>query len=237
MRRAIVLALLIACGERRFVAPALPDLVAPSVPAGPLDVPALVLVPNERLAWEVQLKGMTVGIAELLVGDDDTVQSRFHTTGLAGTVHAVEHVLVTQFDRVAARPVQATEDVVDGGEVMHVETTFDGGRVVAGAHALAVPAGKIGHTLHTALGVVRAWARPGAAAGYVYVVHLGELYELALQQPVAEQLNGVHVLRIDGTIASENLALQLWITDDDRRVPLRIEVISDDVYVVVELAG
>jgi uncharacterized protein DUF3108 len=235
--RLLVLCTLLAACEQRFVAPAVPELVAPSAPTGPLDVPALVLVPNERLIWDVQLKGMTVGRAELVVGDDDTVRSEFHTTGLARTVAVVSHVLETEFDRVAARPLHATEHLVDGGDETDLETTFEPTRVHAGERVLALPPGKVGHTLHTALGVLRAWARPGARPGYVYVVHAGELYELAVHEPVVEMLHGVHVLRVDGAIASEKLTIQLWITDDDRRVPLRIEVTSDDVHAVAELAG
>jgi hypothetical protein len=235
MRIAIALAVCAAC-EPRFVAPPVPDLVAAGAPVGALDVPALQLVPNEQLIWDVQVRGMTIGAAELDV-DDDTVTSRFRTTGLAGTMHAVEYMLVTQVDRVAARPAHASERLVEAGEVHERELAFEAGRVVAGERTLAVPAGKVGHTLHTALGVVRAWARPRAAAGYVYVVHAGELFELALREPVAVQLHGVHVLRVDGAIARENIAIQLWITDDDRRIPLRIEVRSDDVVVVAELAG
>ena len=81
MRKAAVLVCLLGCGEPKYVAKPLPELIA-NPKRTPIAVPALLMPDGERLRWEVHHKGFTIGRAELVVGGS-RISSRFKTSQLA----------------------------------------------------------------------------------------------------------------------------------------------------------
>ncbi len=240
LRGLVVVCALMAC-ESRLPPPALPELVRPP-PMGPIRVSQLWLMPGEEMAWSIQVNGITIGRAVLAI-DDHEARSRFETDGLAAAFSRVHYDLVTGLGN--AGPRWANERLVVDGERTEIAERFAGSRFSVGRHARAVPDGERGHTLHTALGVVRAWARPSAPAGYLYVVHAGALYRIDVARPLVEPLHGIPALRIEleihaaspgATVLSpeDSIAVTVWLRERDR-IPLRFEVANGTVHAAGEL--
>jgi hypothetical protein len=227
-----LLPLLAACSDRPLIH-SLPQLAAAQGPAGPLEPRDLHLIPGEHLVWSVQLDGVTIGKAELAVGDG-TLRSRFHTEGLLASLVTVKHDLVTAVDRAGLHASHATETFVYDGKTKHYDVAFEG------AHALAMPGGNSGQTIHTALGAVRSWAAPDAHAAYLYLFDLGTFYRFDVARPIRAQLQGQDALRVVGHIctddkAAEPIGVTVWLTNTPTRIPLRIEIASNDKHVTADL--
>jgi hypothetical protein len=139
---------------------------------------------------------MTIGRLELSVGAD-SIRSRFATGTLASAIATVEHDLVTVI--ADGRPVSSKERVDLDGKIRHFATQFTGTR---------------SHSIHTALGAVRAWAVRGAKAGFLHVVVGDRLARLELQPP--SELPDL--LQIEGKLVGldEPVALTLWLDPEHR---------------------
>jgi hypothetical protein len=98
MRRAVLL-VLTACLESHTVIKPLPDLVV-GPPAEPAQPGALVIIPGERLIWEVASEGIQIGRAEMLTHDAE-ISSRFGTEGVATAFADVHEEWTTPIDRAA----------------------------------------------------------------------------------------------------------------------------------------
>jgi hypothetical protein len=240
MRCFFAVALLAACGRPLpFPQKPLPELVSATMPAMPLVIPTLQLVPGEALIWSVHWKGITVGRAELAVSEHD-VRSRFTTDTLVSTVVSIQYELATVLDRTAERAASATEKLVMNGETKETAETFDGASYAIDGRSFAVPGGNPGQTLHSALGALRAWAQPKAQPGFLFIVHAGQLYRVDVTRPVAEELAGTRTLRVECRVhpASDKLepfAVTLWFTADPQRTPIRIEITNTEAKVTAEL--
>lgn len=238
MRTSLLLSLfLAACGRGPGIPiQPLPELVMAEAPAAPIAVRELLLVPQERMIWDVHWKGLTVGRVELAV-DGDEVHSRFRTGSVVSTVTSVQHELATVLDRVGARPASQREALTVDGEARAIDAVFDGaGYRIEGQPPHTVKHGSV-HTLHSAIGVLRAWARPGAKPGFLFVLFAGELLRLEVAEPVAEQLGDRATLRIDGRAVggATPAIVTIWLRAGEDRTPLRIELASDDSRVTAEL--
>jgi hypothetical protein len=109
-------------------------------------------------------------------------------------------------------------------------------RITSGPRVLAVPPGNVGHTLHTALGVIRGWASPQARSGFLYIVHAGELFRIDFQPPTVEDLRDRRTLRVEARVRGDTpISLSIWLSDTPDRVPLRIEVRAEGVRLTAEL--
>jgi hypothetical protein len=236
------LIVLVAC-EGHLVTTALPALVATRPPA-PAAVVPLLLVPQEKLIWDVQAHGLTIGRAELVVGDHE-VHSRFGTTGVVRSVASVHHDLTTQLDPARAFPTGATELVQHDGTNRQIVSMFEGNSYVTGdppaRHYLpdaSVPL----HSLHTALGWLRTWAKPDVRAAYIYVLEAGRLYRFDAAQPVAEDLLETKTLRIEGRVTAvegddEPIAVTIWLSADPARVPQRLVINFASWHITAELVA
>jgi hypothetical protein len=239
MRTFLLLSLLgaAACGRGPGVPiRPLPELVMPQSPTAPLAVGELLLVPQERMIWDVHWKGLTVGRVELSV-DGDEVHSRFRTGAVVSTVTTVQHELATVLDRRGARAATQHEVLTIDGNTRAIDAVFDGaGYRIEGQQPQAVKRGQV-HTLHSALGALRAWAQPGAKPGFLVVLFAGTPLRLEVTEPVPEQLQDRAALRIDGrAVGGESPAtVTLWLRAGEDRTPLRIEIASDDARVTAEL--
>ena len=171
----------------------LPALVAPEPRVQPQEiaVPDLGLVAGEHWIWDVQVRGFSIGRAELRVLDRD-VESRFRTGVLASAVANIEHDLITTVDRASARPQTSTERIELAGKLRQFATQF---------------AGTTAHSFHTALGAIRAWARPDARAGFLHVVHANQLFRLELARPIVQQA----MLRVDGHVRGPDVDLDVTV--------------------------
>lgn len=222
MHRLAVLVLLCAACEKPYHARPLPELVA-QVKAKPAVVQQLFLVPGESMIWDVQVKGISIGRAEMAVGQDE-VRSHFQTNHLASMFATVKDDSTTELDRGAARPVWVKETALLDGDHEQGDTAF---------------AGTTWHSLHTAVGWLRAWATPDAQPATIEIVHLGKHAVLEVHQPTKVEIQGAPALRIDGrvtvTATKESVPLTIWLSADRQRLPLRLVATDDDVKVTAEL--
>jgi hypothetical protein len=233
MFRHLTWLVLVAC-EPPLHPQALPELVAPQTPQ-PMVVPALGFAATESMVWNVHTQGLTIGRIEFDVSAD-RVHSRFTTTALAAMFGHVRHELVTDLDRRAARPVHSTDELDVDSDHTRIDAAFAGGRIAFGEHVVLVPPGNVGHTLHSAIGVLRAWARPDAPPGYLYVLHAGELYKLEFGEPMREDLQGTKTLRVECHVRGDMpVAISIWLAATSDHLPLRIEVRSGDIRLTAEL--
>lgn len=240
MRCFVAVLFLVACGHPApFPRKPLPELVSVAPPTLPLAATSLQLVPGESLIWNVHWKGLTVGRAELAV-TEQAVRSRFKTDALASTVVSIQYELDTVLDRTAARAASAVEKLVIDGETTEVAETFDGAGYAVDGRSVPLPGGSPGQTLHSALGVLRAWAQPDAQPGFLVVVHAGQPYRLEVSRPVAEELQGTETLRVACRVHPQDkqltpFAVTLWLTADPQRTPRRIEITSAEAKITAEL--
>jgi hypothetical protein len=206
----------------------LPELAG--APAGVARAPRqLVLVPGERMTWNVTWHGFSIGRAELAVGASE-VKSRFATSGMVPAAAALRHELTTELARAHGRPAASHELVGRAAGTTTVDAMFDDAGVVFPAGRRAPPDGGTVHTLHTTLGWLRAWAGPDADAAHGHVVHGHAVYRFAAARPVIEDHGGATWWRIDCRVAAVEAAadpdaidVTLWL-DAEQRLPRRIEV-------------
>jgi hypothetical protein len=239
MRIPLLLSLLglAACGRGPSVPiPPLPELVMPVSPVAPLAVRELLLAPQEKMIWDVHWKGLTIGRVELAV-DGDEVHSRFRTGAVVSTVTSIDHELATVLDRAGARAASQHESLAIDGSARTIDAVFDGaGYRIEGQPPRAIKGGGV-HTLHSALGALRAWARPGAKPGFLIVLLAGEPIRLEVAEPVPEPLQDRAALRVDGRAVggATPASFKLWLRAGEDRTPLRIEVAVEDSHVTAEL--
>lgn len=227
MRHALMVVCLVACGEPKLVAKPLPELIKNPTRA-PIAVPQLVLPDGERLRWEVHHKGFTIGRAELVVGGA-RITSRFRTSQLASMFARAQHELTTTLAHAGTYPDHATELVDVDGERQQLDIMFDRSVFVIDGKPRRIADG-VAHTMHSALGTVRAWAVPNARPGFLMIVHAGELYRLDLDSPTREDWRGTPSVKIDGRIDAKEtkpILVTMWLTADAKRTPIRIAIAHD----------
>jgi hypothetical protein len=218
MRCSVVTLALVACAEPHVVMKPLPPLQAPAPPsvAREIVVHELGLERGEHWIWDVQMKGLSIGRIELVVGEQQ-IESHFRTNPLASMVASIEHDLVTVVDRAAARPQTSSERLELAGKLRQFSTQF---------------AGTTAHSIHSALGAVRTWARPDALPGYLDVVHADQTFRFELSEPLVSH----GMVRVDGKITGSDidpLSLTIWF--DAAHVPAKIELRDGDERVTAEL--
>jgi hypothetical protein len=242
MRVAVIAVLFAtACAAGPGFAPKpLPELVATGSPLGPLDTKNFVLESGESFAWNVQFQGLSIGRAEIAVGEQE-VRSRFETNALASSFARVKYELVSVLDRNGHKPMGANESLELDGENTQTNATFDGKSYSLGEPAVthSVPDGNV-HTLHSALGVIRGWANPSAHGGVLHILVGGKIYKLVLSRPIPEDLYSSPAIKVSGRVtplegSGPSVSLAMWITNNPARVPLRIEIAADDKQITAEM--
>jgi hypothetical protein len=221
LRRASLLGsvfFVISCSGPSFTPAALPSLAAVDATKPQLlRVPKLLLQPGEHFAFNVRFHGVEIGRVDMDVSDTQAA-SKFKTNDVAGAFATVQDESVTTLDRAGARAAASSETLIIDGETK----TFDHGNG--------------GQTVHSALGVIRAWAKPDAMPGFLTIDAAGKSWRLDLSRPTAEDLQGTHALRVDGRVKSEKpVSFVMWLAASDDRTPLRIELSNDEMRVVADL--
>jgi hypothetical protein len=234
MRRHLVICLVLAACEPGLPSRPLPELVKP-VPITAIRMP-MMIVPGETLAWNVNAKGFTIGRAELAT-DEHEIRSRFATSKLASAFARARHELTTV---VGPGGAQSATDLVElDGATTRVQTMFSRDRFALSGVENAggvIPGGNVGHTLHTALATIRAWADPSANAGFLFVVHAGEMVRIDFARPFVEDMRGVRTLRVECRVQGETpISLTVWLRASDDRTPIRFEIASGAVRLTAEL--
>lgn len=217
LRPSLLLLFATACSGPSFQPATLPPIAVEIPKPKLLQVPQLMLTAGEHFAYEVRFHGIVIGRVDLDVTDSQ-VMSKFKTNDVAGAFATVSDEATTTLDRARAKAAASSETLIVGGEAK----TYDGGNA--------------GQTPLSALGVLRAWAKPDAQPGFLTIAAAGKVWRLDLARPTAEDLQGTHALRIDGKVQAEKpIALKLWLAASDDRSPLRFELSNDEVHVVADL--
>lgn len=195
----------------------------------------MVLAIGEQMAWNVFWQGVQIGRAELYVGMVGA-RSTFTTTAPASAFPNIVHDLSTDL---GYGPHHASfEYIVHDGETRRQRITFDGARYeLVGKPSRLAPGGAALHTLHTALGAVRAWSRTDARRAYLWLVVDGELYRVDLEHLARDRA----ALRIESKVRRlapgfEPLHVTIWLADTDKRTPVRLVVVSGEHRISAELA-
>jgi hypothetical protein len=232
---------LLACAPGVGFAPKpLPDLVATSSTLGPLSTKDFVLNTGESLAWNVSVQGLSIGRAEMVIGEQE-VRTRFETNMLASTFAHAKYDLVTVVDRTAHRPIGANENVEVDGERTSTNASFDGKTYSIGDPPAPhdVPDGNV-HTLHTALAMLRGWAEPQAQGGTLYVLVAGKVFQLTVSRPIFEDLHSSPAIKVSGKItplegSAPTASIAMWLASTPAKTPLRIEIVANDKQITAEV--
>jgi len=202
-------------------------LATPAVEAPPLALGAepVVLVRGEQMVWDVFWQGLAIGRAELRVGPYEA-RSVFATGTLASALADVRHELTTALDGER----RAHEVVVYDGETRRRDVAID-----------RAPGGGTLHTLHSALGAIRAWSRGEAPRAYVWLVVDGDRYRVDLEHPVRDRTDLGRALRVECTVRPlvagvDPLDVTIWLADTEERTPVRFVVVSGDHRLSAELS-
>jgi hypothetical protein len=232
---ALAIAVTGACGPRpQHAAP----LIPPAPRLAPFAVRELLLVPGETLQWDVRVGGLDLGRAELAT-EDGEIHSAFRTNQVASLLGTMRHELVTRLE--SSRPVASQELLALGGETTEVSARFDGAQLTVDTNRRTVPGNQQAQTLHTAIAWLRAWARDDdARPGFLFVLHMGELYRLDVERPVRDMRGAEPALRIAaraGVYGSQDdpVSIVVWLRDDPARTPVELRLASGQLVVTARL--
>lgn len=213
----LVLACFVAagCGEPNYVAKPLPPLVVPKQPTElrPITTTALGFSAGETFVYMVRLRGFTIGTARLAVSEAE-ITSHFATSMLAQAITSISHDLTTTLE--GTRPKLGNERLSIDGRARQFATDYTGSST---------------HSIHTAVGFVRSWARLGAGAGTLQVVVGDQLVRVELDDPSG----GKDWLRVEGKLVGLDTpaSFTCWLNGD--QVITRIEIRSDGEQVTADL--
>jgi hypothetical protein len=232
--RFVVICALAGCG------PAMPGTVAPlqAAPTAELAMITPLLPVGEQLSWTVTWMEVAVGQLDLNVTERGA-HSSFVTGTLARALVDLRFELATVFDRSGPRSV--TESMVRRGKPEHVAATIAGTSYRIGTAAPKfAPGDQRIHTLHTALGIVRAWSKHEVTdSAYLWLLHRGELYRLDVFPPRKDAAGDRAALRVDATVRaldrSSELDVSIWLAPSPDRTPLQIVIRSGEDVVSAEL--
>jgi hypothetical protein len=172
-------------------------------------------------------QGVPIGRADLIVGDR-VAHTTFRTSRAARLLSAARFELATAFDRGLVHGVR--EVLTLGGATEHAEAAIDGPDYTPGDGLLRrVPGGTRLHTLHSALGVIRAWSLGRAPApGYLWLWSSGGVYRLDVARPARDDVLGMRALRVDGTVRAPHLpapiTVAVWLAANADRTPIRFSL-------------
>jgi Protein of unknown function (DUF3108) len=213
---------------------------------GELKVGARCLLPGGRTALPVTTTGRSAGIVKMLQSSTSEV--------------------TTLVDGETSRPIEGTWDVRLGQKRTVIDEVFGEGtfrfkqlreapekpsRTSFGA--TNVPTEDVPHDAHTSMGFLRHWHPEPGARGNVYAVYGRYVWraDVTFRGPetITTALGETRAVRIDG-VATKLLGKQLrpstltprrpfsmWISDDSRRVPLRVLVETALAKVSLDVVG
>jgi len=233
MRGIIVLVVCAACGPSHPGASTLPE-----PPPGTLAEIAPRLAAGEQTAWNVFYQGVPIGRADLII-DERAAHTTFRTSRAARALTSARFELATALEGGRVRGVR--EALTLGGATERAEAEIDGASYTPpDGEERPVPGGTRLHTLHSALGVVRAWSAERAPApGYLWLWSGGELYRLDVARPARDDVLGVKALRVDGTVRAPHLpgaiAVEIWLAANADRTPIRFTLRSGSHLLAAEV--
>ena len=205
-------------------------------PTTPLGFDHLVLIPGERMIWDIQAKGFSIARAEMTVKQGE-VTSHVETNALASAVSTLSHDLATTLDGEVPLPKTSSETLAVDSEITKSDAAYSPQAVAIDGKSIAIANV---HDLHTAIGAIRAWAiGPDVHAGFLNVLVGKQVYRVEVNQPLVSEVAGAKALRVDCRVLPPNgkgaIAASFWLAITEDRAPLRIEMQSDKGRLAAEL--
>lgn len=190
------------------------------------------------------------------------IRSRAKTTGVAALVKEVRDDVTTWIDVVGGHPVRLHADVKFGKREAVIATDFAGGK--PGGFAVdyarrgktkrrvrqSMPAGLAAYDAHSALGAIRGWLAPDGSQSYFYVLAGKRLWyndlEVVGREKITTKMGRFAAVRLEGNAWRLDRRLRrvrnkkvrsytVWISADERRLPLRVAAKTEYGDVIVEL--
>ncbi len=180
--------------------------------------------------------------------DTIIVRSQSRSLGVAALFKEVSDDVTTWVDLASGHPVQLQADVTFGSKQAYIETIFEGthpgrfdiaytkrGRPTRTLRLMIPPSGT--YDGNSALGLLRAWQAQVGAQSIFYVLAGRRLWKNTVRavghERIKTKLGQVVARRIEGTAWRLDHRLArvkkkkardyiLWVTDDDRRLPIRV---------------
>jgi hypothetical protein len=192
------------------------------------------------------------------------VRSRTRSAGVARLFKIVQDDVTTWIDRATGRPVRLEADVKFGDKEARIETAFAAGEPgpftirYARRHQPTrrlrqlMPPGEAALDGHSVLGVLRGWDAPAGTQSYFHVLAGRRLWHnqitLAGTERITTALGRFSARRIDAVAWRLDTHLRrmrnkkprhysIWVSDDERRLPIRIEAKTEYGAVKVELVS
>ena len=248
----VALLVLVACSGPPPLAPIVEGPIDPAVDAAP-EIDQSFWIPGERLRYDLRFRGVVLAEMNMAVGEPGViagrevvvVRSRAATAGVVGLAGMRASESATSWiDRRTGGVLERHTRVDDNGDVRAFKLRFSPGvaeivRIAANGDASpgwdqTTPADRIIYDNQGILGLLRGWRpAPGTTASY------WALTDRILNRHVA-RYSGAEIIstatrharadRYDADIYSpsgyrrENQSYRIWITADDRRTPLRMEI-------------
>lgn len=240
-----LLLLLAACGGLHSRSPELPAGAGRERPLA-----AVQFLPGEAMEWEVRWVGVLVGRVQLAAGQPGlldgrqslVVRSLATSDGALAIAKRGQMELFTWIDLEHQRPLAqaGSFDEIYTGEILG--THFGAARWPRTPWQPALPGGRIAHSTHTALGLLRGWRAEPGDRGHMFVRMRTRVLRIDLvaarRERVSSSLGRRRALRIDGvarpvdgSLATEkgerSFPASFWIDEEgSERVPVRIEIES-----------
>jgi hypothetical protein len=246
----VAVALSVGCAGARAAAPG--AAVAPVDPTAPIEQPTRIdshWVPGERIMWHVSFRGIPLVRAILAVGQPGElagvrtiiVKSRLEGLSLVAAVVDFRVEMQSWIDLDLGKPTRLDVEANVGDERDWATIRFAPGRIdrtysrkgrEPRTKTRTLPNGARTHDVHSLLGFLRGWApKAGTHAEIRHFddsklrIHRVRLTRYELFDSV---LGKVPAARIDGIVSKRSggkgKRYTVWISDDGRRVPLRMEV-------------
>jgi hypothetical protein len=192
------------------------------------------------------------------------VRSRTRSAGVARLFKVVQDDVTTWIDRATGRPLRLEADVKFGDKEARIETAFAGGdpgpftiryaRRYQPTRRLRqlMPPGEAALDGHSVLGALRGWDAAAGAQAFFHVLAGRRLWHnqitFAGTERVTTSLGRFTARRIDAVAWRLDTHLRrmrnkkprhysIWVSDDERRLPIRIEAKTEYGAVKVELVS
>lgn len=188
------------------------------------------------------------------------VRSQSHADGLIAVVKNIRDELTTTVDLSTSLPIETTGDFEFGQRRSAVRAWFtETGYHIeyerAGANPLrweqTLPPGTAAYNTHAALGALRAWHAAAGERVFFYALSGRRLYRIDLTyrgtETIRTALGDQPAVRMDGVGTRLHRSLKpssrkprqftVWFSDDDLRIPLRVEALTEYGDVRVDITG
>lgn len=237
----------LACGQAGLIEPEAPAAAR----AHRLTAPASARLESERLRASVEVFGIEIATLEsslcALDGAGATVETEVEAASLVKIIRRTSGAAKTELVAAGAAPRTSDYTFRDGDIVRHYQVDYrpggyayiyDNGGLARRTGLNDIPEGAEPHDMHSGLLLLRAWRPRLDEAAYFYVV-LGrrpwrvdvtargpEMIKLGDEPRLTYRIDGVAV-RVDppdvpAAPAAPPKRFSLWLSEDSRRVPLRM---------------